>query len=98
MKILNRLHWVDWLILALITGFALYIWLQIAGTLNYKWRWHLIPNYIVGWHTRREEWFANVLLQGLMVTIRITVYASILALILGAIFIGYRRWKRAGAG
>nr|WP_231704071.1 amino acid ABC transporter permease [Cochlodiniinecator piscidefendens] len=65
--------------------FVGYIWFTIEGTLNYAWRWELIPNYILRWHTGREEWFANLLLQGLAATVRISIYASILALILGTI-------------
>ncbi|NNE81243.1 MAG: amino acid ABC transporter permease [Silicimonas sp.] len=82
---LKKLHWLDWLVLAVVFGFFGFIWWQIEGNLNYKWRWHLIPNYIFRYHTGREEWFANVLLQGLAATIRISIYASILALILGTI-------------
>ncbi|MGI9388434.1 MAG: amino acid ABC transporter permease [Boseongicola sp.] len=82
---LKKLHWLDYLVLAVIAGFFGYIWVQIEGSLNYKWRWELIPNYIFRYHTGREEWFANVLLQGLAATIRISIYASILAVILGTI-------------
>ncbi len=81
----KKLKWPDYLILALLIGFFGYIWYSIEGTLNYKWRWDLIPGYIVGWHSEREEWFANLLLQGLAATVRISIYASILALILGTI-------------
>ncbi|MEL7114323.1 MAG: amino acid ABC transporter permease [Pseudomonadota bacterium] len=93
MKFFRRLHWLDWVILALVVLFVGYVWTQIAGTLNYKWRWHLIPNYILGWHTRREEWFANLLLQGLATTIRICIYASILSLIFG-VLLGLARTSR----
>ena len=93
MKALRRLHWLDWVILALVVLFVGYVWTQIAGTLNYKWRWHLIPNYILGWHTRREEWFANLLLQGLGTTIRICIYASVLSLIFG-VLLGLARTSR----
>ena len=65
---LKRLTWIDYAILAVLLLFVGYVWLQIEGTLNYKWRWHLIPNYILRWHTGREEWFANLLLQGLVTT------------------------------
>jgi len=82
---LRKLKWPDYLILAVLIGFFGYIWFTIEGTLNYAWRWHLIPSYIVGWHTGREEWFANILLRGLVATIRISIYASVLALILGTI-------------
>ena len=81
----NRLKWPDYVIAALLIAFFGYIWYSIEGTLNYKWRWELIPGYIVSWHTGREEYFANLLLQGLMATIRISIYASFLALILGTI-------------
>ena len=84
-EILKKLHWIDYVILAVLVLFFGYVWLQIEGALNYKWRWHLIPNYIVRWHTGREEWFANLLLQGLVTTVRVSIYASILAVILGAV-------------
>ncbi len=82
---IQRLRWADYLILAVIVVFFGYIWITIDGTLNYKWRWHLIPNYIIGWHSGREEYFANLLLQGLGATFRISIYASVLALALGII-------------
>ncbi|NKB27822.1 MAG: ABC transporter permease subunit [Rhodobacteraceae bacterium] len=84
-KFVSRLKWPDYLIAAVLLVFFGYIWVSIEGTLNYKWRWELIPSYIIGWHTGREEYFANLLLQGLMATIRISIYACILALILGTI-------------
>ena len=84
-NLIQRMRWPDYLILAILFAFFGYIALTIQGQLNYKWRWHLIPNYIVGWHTGREEYFANLLLQGLVATIRISIYASILAVILGTI-------------
>ncbi|MCL3883530.1 amino acid ABC transporter permease [Marivita sp. GX14005] len=85
MKTIRKLHWLDWLVLALLAGFFGYIWWKIDGSLNYNWRWHLIPDFILRYHTGREEWFANLLLQGLITTIRISIYASILALVLGTV-------------
>ncbi len=82
---LRRLRWPDYLLLALLAVFFGFIWFRIEGALNYNWRWHLIPSYIVGYHTGREEYFANLLLQGLVATIRISVYASILAVIFGTL-------------
>ena len=82
-RFLEKLHWLDFVVLGVLVAFFGYIWLQIEGSLNYKWRWELIPNYIVRYHTGREEWFANLLLQGLITTVRVSIYASILALLLG---------------
>lgn len=84
-RFFQKFRWPDWVILGVLMAFFGYIWFTIEGTLNYSWRWHLIPNYILGWHTTREVYFANILLQGLGATIRISVYASVLALIFGTI-------------
>ena len=81
----KRLHWVDFLLIAVLGAFFLYVWLQIEGKLNYIWRWEQIPNYLFFYDERTERWTANVLIQGLITTIRISVYASILALVLGVI-------------
>lgn len=80
---LKRLRWLDWLILAVLAGITIFIGLRMQGALNYNWRWDLIPDYILRYREDRQEWFANLLLQGLFATIRISIYASILALIIG---------------
>ena len=91
---LKRLHWIDWLILALALALVVTTVVQVNGKLNYHWHWERIPNYIVGWHTKRQEWFANVLLQGLAMTLRITLYSSLLAVILGGL-LGLARVSRS---
>ena len=80
---LKRLRWLDWLILAVLVGVTAYVGLRMQGALNYNWRWELIPDYVLRYREDRQEWFANLLLQGLFATIRISIYASILALIIG---------------
>lgn len=84
-KFLTRLHWIDWLILAILAGVGMVVWQRISGTLNYKWQWTRIPNYILRWDEAEGRWVANVLLQGLIATLRVSIYASLLAVILGAI-------------
>lgn len=82
---LKRLRMADWLILTILVGISGYIALTIQGTLNYNWRWELIPDYILRYREDRQEWFANLLLQGLFATIRISIYASVLAVLFGVI-------------
>ena len=83
--LIKRLHWLDYVILAVIIGVASVIILRIGGALNYDWRWERIPNYMFRYKESEERWVANLLVQGLFATIRISIYASILALILGVI-------------
>jgi polar amino acid transport system permease protein len=82
---IQKLRWLDWLILVVLTGVVTYVGFRIEGALNYNWRWDLIPDYIVRYREDRNEWFANLLLQGLFATIRISIYASVLALIFGTL-------------
>ena len=82
---IRKLRWLDWLILVVLTGIITYVGFRIEGALNYNWRWNLIPDYIVRYREDRNEWFANLLLQGLFATIRISIYASVLALIFGTL-------------
>ena len=80
-----KLHWLDYLILAVVIAFIGVIWFRISGSLNYKWQWERIPNYLLRWDEEEQRWFSNLLLQGLINTLRIAIYASILALILGTV-------------
>ncbi|MDT8855471.1 amino acid ABC transporter permease [Paracoccaceae bacterium Fryx2] len=80
---LKRLIWADYLILACLAALGVFVWLRIAGTLNYTWAWERIPNYILRWDETTGRWLPNLLLQGLITTIRISLYAGLLALVLG---------------
>jgi len=68
-----------------IAVFVTAITLRIGGALNYNWRWERIPNYILRWKESEGKWVANLLLQGLVTTIRVSIYSGILAVILGTI-------------
>lgn len=81
----KRLHWIDYLIVAVVIATFVTILARVGGTLNYDWRWEKIPNYIFRYRADEERWVANLLIQGLIATIRISIYSSILALILGVI-------------
>ena len=84
-RLYKRLHWMDIIILALLAAFTAFVWFQIEGTLKYKWNWAIIPNYILRWDETSASWIPNLLLQGLITTVRISIYASVLAIILGTI-------------
>lgn len=84
-NLIKRLHWLDYVILAIVAGFAAMIMFRIGGALNYDWRWEKIPNYLFRYKESEDRWVSNLLIQGLVATVRISIYASILALILGVI-------------
>lgn len=86
----KKIHWADIIIVGLLVLFFGYIWLQIDGKLNYKWQWERIPNYLFRYDDEAGRWVANVLILGVINTIRISIYASLLAIVLG-VFLGVAR-------
>ncbi len=89
----KKLHWADLLILALLVFCFGFIWHQIDGRLNYKWQWERIPNYLFRYDEEAGRWVANVLILGFISTVRISIYASLLAVVFGVI-LGISRTAR----
>jgi polar amino acid transport system permease protein len=69
------------LILAAI-GYVLY---RIVVGLQYKWDWAAIPQYLFRYDEEKRGWVANLLMQGLFTTIRLSLWGTILAMIFGTI-------------
>lgn len=93
MKTLRRLHWLDYLLVVLLLAATVTITARIGGALNYDWRWENIPNYLFRYKESEDRWVANLIVQGLIATIRISIYSGILALILG-VGLGIARCSR----
>ena len=73
----------DGVILAVIIGFFGYIWYRLFFSLNYKWNWGIIPTYLFRFDADQQRWTANILLEGFFTTIKISVWATIFAVLLG---------------
>ncbi len=64
---------------------AVYIVYRLTITLNYKWNWGIVPQYLWYFDETAGRWKANVLIQGLLTTIRLSVWATLLAAVFGTI-------------
>ncbi len=73
----------DGVILLAIIGFFAYIWYRLFFSLNYKWNWEIIPTYLVRFDAEKQRWTANILLEGFLTTIKISIWATLLAALLG---------------
>ena len=81
----QRLTWIDAALLAVLAAFVAYIWVQIDGRLNYVWRWEIIPAYLFRFDEAEGRWVANLFVSGFLTTLRICIYASVLALVFGVV-------------
>jgi len=61
-------------------GFVVY---RITARLQYTWNWALIPQFLFRYDQESGQWVANYLVQGLLTTVRLSLWGGLLALILG---------------
>lgn len=74
--------------LALLAGIgAVVVWLLYQATLQaqYKWNWQAIPQYLMRFDAASDKWVPGLILQGVLVTLRLSIWATVLALIIGTI-------------
>lgn len=72
----------DVVILAALLAVGLYLAHRLEAGLNYQWNWGVIPQYLMR-HDPQQGWVPNLILQGLFTTIRLSLWATLLATIFG---------------
>jgi polar amino acid transport system permease protein len=82
----QKLKWsrVDSILLLLLSCLVLWFCYRIEIGLSYQWNWSAIPQYLVRFDAE-EGWVLNFLLQGLVVTVKLSIWSLLLALPLGLI-------------
>lgn len=75
--------------IALVSVFLLWLLEQGAESMNYRWQWYRIPQYL--WFTEDGEWYAAELLQGLKVTLEISAVSLLCTLVIGLVTALLRR-------
>lgn len=72
-------------ICVLLVFVGVYIIYRIKVGLDYKWDWGAVPQYLIYFDSETRQWVPNMLLQGLLTTIRLSIWGTILATIFGAV-------------
>ncbi len=75
----------DAVILLIVAAILGYISYRITVGLHYNWNWGAIPQYLFRRDAETGKWTANLLMQGLFTTIRLSIWATLLATILGTV-------------
>jgi polar amino acid transport system permease protein len=88
-----RFRWLDAVIIAALAAFAVFIGYRIKVGLNYKWHWASIPQYLVFRNPDTGRWAANYILQGLFTTLRLSIWATIMATLIGIVLGVFRTTK-----
>lgn len=80
-----RFGWLDALILAVGLGLISYIFYRAQFHFHYNWSWRLIPGYFIRQETESGRWVLNLLGQGFLATVRLTVWGGLLAALIGGV-------------
>jgi len=76
---------VDWVLGALIIAFGFYIVYQVSVGVNYRWNWSAIPQYFFRYDPSTGNWVPNVLVEGFLTTIRLSIWATLFATFFGVV-------------
>ena len=82
----SSIRWkpIDTILLVLVIGAIGFLGYRVTNSLEYQWHWSVIPQYLFR-HDEQQGWVPNLLIQGLLTTMRLSFWSLILALPLGLI-------------
>ena len=70
---------------ALIVAIGFYIFHKISVGLSYKWNWEAIPQFFFRYDSATNSWMPNILVEGFLTTIRLSVWATVFATFIGIV-------------
>lgn len=76
----------DAIVLLILSGFVAFLVHQAANELEYHWNWGVIPQFIIRKDPATGVLHAGTLLLGLFMTLRLSLWGSLLALVFGLAF------------
>jgi len=90
LKIKKRLTLVDCLLYGAVALLIFYAAYRVNDVLIYHWNWSKVLGFLVKFDDETQSWASNLLLQGLWTTLRLALWATVLATVFG-IIMGYWR-------
>ncbi|MEM7022537.1 MAG: amino acid ABC transporter permease [Pseudomonadota bacterium] len=78
-----KLGWLDFAILAVLGIVLAVLAYRVNTVLVYKWDWSIIPRFLYRFDDEEQRWIANLLMQGFWTTVRLTLWGSVLAAVIG---------------
>ena len=75
----------DLVLSLLLLSAVIYTGYKIHIGFSYKWNWGAIPQYFLRYDAETNGWVPNILLQGFFTTIRLSIWATIFATLIGTV-------------
>ena len=66
---------------------SVFVWLvyRVNVEVHYKWNWSILPQYLIRFDPEKSRWVWGLIMQGVFTTLRLSIWATILAMIFGTI-------------
>ncbi|MGB5746435.1 MAG: amino acid ABC transporter permease [Desulfobacterales bacterium] len=74
---------IDLILSLLLLSAVIYAVYKIQIGFSYNWNWGAIPQYFLRYDAELKNWVPNILLQGFLTTIRLSIWATIFATLIG---------------
>lgn len=74
---------IDLVLSLLLLSAVIYTVYKLHIGFSYKWDWGAIPQYFLRYDAEIKNWVPNILLQGFFTTIRLSIWATIFATLIG---------------
>ncbi|WP_158970120.1 amino acid ABC transporter permease [Chachezhania sediminis] len=81
----KRLTFVDLILFGAVAALVLYAVYKVNDVLVYDWNWSRVLGFVIRWDPETGHWVANLLLLGLFTTLRLAVWGTILATVIGVV-------------
>ena len=90
----HKITRLDILIFLILTCVCAWIVYRINVEVHYKWNWGVMPQYLFRFDATTDKWVPGLIMQGVFITLRLSIYSTIVAMIFG-IVMGLFRTSRS---
>lgn len=75
----------DVVVLLLAAAAGAFFFYRMRVGLHYQWHWEALPQYLFRFDPHQDRWVPNVLMRGLATTIRLSLWATLMATVIGTV-------------
>jgi polar amino acid transport system permease protein len=75
----------DILLFLILAGAGAWIAHRINVEVHYRWNWNVMPQYLFRFDTAMNRWVPGLIMQGLFITLKLSMYSTVVAMMFGTV-------------
>ncbi|MDE0097045.1 MAG: amino acid ABC transporter permease [Gammaproteobacteria bacterium] len=81
----TRWSWIDLLVIAAVIAFVVFVVVRVETVLRYTWNWGHVMPFLAYVDEDTGRWVTNLLLEGLILTMRLAVIGIVISALIGVV-------------